>query len=252
MLSYRNSTADVKASGTDTAVIPIGATEQFGPHLPMHIDSLIVGQCAEAYGKALGAYVLPILPFNTSEEHASLKGTVTISPAVIMSLLEEVVVNLNRQGFRKFVICNGHGGAYWEPAFVKQMNYKYPDMLVAALHYRDREAQAAGKKAAGLEELKEMHGGLLSVCTAMWLCPELMTLESMGSDVPDEHLKFIDAVPWEKLTENGSGNWGKFTAGEYTKEELAEKGEAFWTAFLNKKCDGLKEFIEEAYRRKME
>ncbi|AQQ54689.1 creatininase family protein [Planococcus lenghuensis] len=250
MLSYRNSTTEVADSGTDTVIIPIGATEQFGPYLPMHIDTLIVGQLAEAYGNALGGYVLPALPFNTSEEHASLKGTVTISPGVIMSLLEEIIMNLHRQGFRKFIICSGHGGAYWEPAFVKQMNFKYPELLMMAPPYRDEEAQAVAKEAAGLEELKEMHGGLLSVCTAMWLCPELVTLESMGSDVPAEHLKFIDHVPWEKLT-GGSGNWGKFTAGEYSKEELAEKGEKFWTAYTAWKCDGLKEYVEEAYARKM-
>lgn len=74
MLSYKNTTTEVAASGIDTVIISVGATEQFGPFLPMHLDTLIAELYAESYGKALNAYVLPTLPFNTSEEHANCKG----------------------------------------------------------------------------------------------------------------------------------------------------------------------------------
>jgi creatinine amidohydrolase len=52
-------------------------------------------------GETLGAYVLPTLLFNTSEEHASFSGTVTLSPATVMLVLEEVVAGLRQQGFTK-------------------------------------------------------------------------------------------------------------------------------------------------------
>ena len=47
MLSYKNSTREVEESGTVTTVLSVGATEQFGPNLPMHLDTLI----AEIYAK---------------------------------------------------------------------------------------------------------------------------------------------------------------------------------------------------------
>lgn len=53
--------------GFDAVVISVGATEQFGPNLPMP------------------------LPFNTSEEHANFKGTVTVSPIILTNMLEEVI-----------------------------------------------------------------------------------------------------------------------------------------------------------------
>ncbi len=69
--SYKNSTKKLSDAGIDTAIIPVGATEQCGPHLPLHLDTLVADYYARAYGEILHAYVLPTLPFNTSEEHAS-------------------------------------------------------------------------------------------------------------------------------------------------------------------------------------
>ncbi|MCP3776440.1 creatininase family protein [Paenibacillus sp. MZ04-78.2] len=104
MLSFKNTTMEVSMSGIDTAVLSVGATEQFGPYLPMHLDTLIAELYADAYGRELNAYVLPTIPFNTSEEHANFKGTVTVSPNILTALLEEIICNLIRQGFRKFLV----------------------------------------------------------------------------------------------------------------------------------------------------
>lgn len=247
MLSYKNSTREIEESGTETAVLSVGATEQFGPNLPMHLDTLIAEIYAKSFGEALNAYVLPTIPFNTSEEHANCKGTITVSPNVLTAMLEEIIVNLNRQGFKKFVLCNGHGGAYWESAFVKQINFKYPELILITT-YRHLAWEEAIKE-SGLEGLNEMHAGLLSVCTAMWLCPELVKLESMGSDVPPENRKFADYIFWDKLTKDGC--WGKFEDSIYTPNQLAEMGETFWTSFTSKRSENLKLILEEAYLKKM-
>ncbi|WP_257967998.1 creatininase family protein [Peribacillus deserti] len=187
MLSFRDSTKTIRESGTDTVLISVGATEQFGPCLPMHLDTLIAEKYAEAFGNALGAYVLPTIPFNTSEEHASFKGTVTISPNILTAMLEEIIVNLKRQGFKKFVLCNGHGGAYWESSFVKHINFKYQDLILITTHRHLAWEEAL--READIVGLKEKHGGFLSVCTALWLCPDLVKIENMGSEEPVEHNK---------------------------------------------------------------
>ena len=246
MLNYKNSTKEILDSGTDIAILSVGATEQFGPYLPMHLDTLIAQMYAESFGEALNGYVLPTIPFNTSEEHANCRGTITVSPNILTAMLEEIIVNLKRQGFTKFVLCNGHGGAYWEASFVKQINYKYPDLILITT-FRHLAWEEALKE-AGLEGLNEVHAGLLSVCTGMWLCPELVKLESMGSDVPAENRKFADYIFWDKLTKDGC--WGKFEKNDYTPEQLAKMGEIFWTAFISKRGENLKVILEDAYRKK--
>jgi ABC-type enterochelin transport system ATPase subunit len=82
----------------------------------------------------LGAYVLPTLPFNTSEEHASFKGTVSLRPSTLMLVLEEVVGELRIQGFRKQVLTVGHSGALWVGAFVKHVNRRFGDVVVVDAH----------------------------------------------------------------------------------------------------------------------
>jgi creatinine amidohydrolase len=94
-----------------------------------------------------------------------------------------------------------------------------------------------------------MHGGLLSVCTAMWLCPENVNKGSMGSDIPQENYLYVDYIGWDKLTEDGC--WGKFEEGSYTEEQLRDKGKMFWETFIEKRTEGLKQILDEAYRRKM-
>lgn len=247
MLNYTNTTKELFESGIDTAIISIGATEQFGPYLPMHLDNLIAERYAEVYGRALDAYVLPTLPFNTSEEHANYKGTVTISPNLITTMIEEIMTGLMRQGFKKFVICSGHGGSYWEGAFIKHINYKYPEIIVIHPHHH-HDAWSVAIQAAEFEGLDEMHGGLLSVCTAMWLCPDKVKLESMGSNIPSENKQYADFMGWDKLTSDGC--WGNFDPELYTPEELALKGKIFWSTFMERKAEGLKELLEDAYNRK--
>ncbi|KYP79806.1 creatininase family protein [Ferroacidibacillus organovorans] len=247
MLNHTNTTTEIMASRVDTVVIPLGATEQFGPTLPMHVDTLIAELYGNEYGKALNAYVLPVLPFNTSEEHAAFKGTVTVSPSVISAFVEDMIMNLRRQGFKKFVITSGHGGSYWLASFIKHTNFKYKDIVVVHPHHQ-RGAFEEALEIAGLTGRNEIHGGLIGLCTVMFLCPEYVKPQSAGSPVPVENNKFADIVGWEKLTRDG--NWGEFVAGSYTPEQLTEMGRTLWTTFIQKNCDGLKAFVEEANRRK--
>ncbi|MBA2943744.1 creatininase family protein [Paenibacillus sp. CGMCC 1.16610] len=248
MLNFKNTTLEISNSGIDTAVLSVGATEQFGPYLPMHLDTLIAELYATAYGNELNAYVLPTIPFNTSEEHANFKGTVTVSPNILTAMLEDIVCNLIRQGFRKFLVCTGHGGSYWEGAFVKHINYKYPEIIVISANHNSHLAWNEAVEAAGLKGLNEMHGGLLSVCTAMWLCPELVKSHSMGSEIPSENRLYADYLGWDKLTKDGC--WGKYDVGIYSQEELADKGKIFWITFIQKRTEGLKRILEEGFRRK--
>ena len=248
MLDYTSTTTELSLSGIDTSVIPIGATEQFGPYLPLHLDTLIAELYANEYGKALNAYVLPVLPFNTSEEHAAFKGTVSVSPKVICDFVEDIIVNLRRQGFCKFLIASGHGGSYWIAPFIKHINYKYQDIVVVHPQHQSNAWEEA-VKAAGLEGRNEIHGGLIRGCTAVFLCPQhVKGLTSAGSVIPKQYNKLADYMGLDKLTEDG--NWGHFVPGKYSPDELAEKGRKLWMTLINKSCDGLKEHVEEAYRMK--
>src|SRR5919202_2261625 len=130
VFSVYNSTKELSEAGIDTAIVSVGATEQCGPHLPLHVDTLVAEYYARAWGEVLNAYVLPTMPFNTSEEHASFRGTVSLRPKTLMQVLEEVVAGLRGQGFRKQVLTAGHGGSLWLGAFLKYVNRLFGDIVV--------------------------------------------------------------------------------------------------------------------------
>jgi creatinine amidohydrolase len=93
-------------------IIPTGATEQHGPHLPTGTDSLIGQGIVDALDKAFGGKLLvtPMLSVTCSEHHMSFGGTLTISHESFKTSVLETIGSLYTLGFRRFVIHNSHGG----------------------------------------------------------------------------------------------------------------------------------------------
>jgi creatinine amidohydrolase len=94
------------------AVLPVGAVEQHGPHLPVTTDTDIVTAIAAAAEQRLpGRVVLcPTLPYGSSHHHRAFAGTLSVGPELFTRLLVDLVLSLEHSGFRRIVVLNGHGG----------------------------------------------------------------------------------------------------------------------------------------------
>ena len=95
-------------------IIPLGATEQHGPHLPVQVDwrlayevSLRAAALMRGRQRAL---VTPAIPFGMSEHHMSLGGTLTLNFATMAAVVGCVVRSAARHGFERIFVLNGHGG----------------------------------------------------------------------------------------------------------------------------------------------
>lgn len=95
-------------------VLPLGAHEQHGPHLPFETDTLIVQGIVErlmkALPQALPVTFLPAEPVGYSVEHVDVAGTKTLSWQDAIDRWLKIAADLNRLGIRKFVMLNAHGG----------------------------------------------------------------------------------------------------------------------------------------------
>ncbi len=91
-------------------VLPVGSTEQHGPHLPLSTDTDVACALANAVAEArTDVVVAPALPYGASGEHAGFAGTLSIGHAA----LEHVVIELVRSAtatFRRVLLLSGHGG----------------------------------------------------------------------------------------------------------------------------------------------
>ncbi|AZN38241.1 creatininase family protein [Paenibacillus albus] len=95
-------------------VLPIGAVEQHGPHLPTYTDTLInesfLTYGFEALPDEAPVWLLPPLPYGKSTEHLGHPGTISLSAATLMAVLMDIAKSLQLSGFRKLVFYNTHGG----------------------------------------------------------------------------------------------------------------------------------------------
>ncbi|MEM1275489.1 MAG: creatininase family protein [Pseudomonadota bacterium] len=94
------------------ALLPVGAIEQHGPHLPLSTDAVIAEEIARQGAEASSADVL-VLPTQTigkSTEHLAYPGTLTLETKTLLDLWTEIGVSVARAGVRKIVFLNAHGG----------------------------------------------------------------------------------------------------------------------------------------------
>ena len=246
MFSADNSTRELYDAGGDTAVVSVGATEQCGPNLPLGLDTLVAAYFARAWGETLGAYVLPTLPFNTSEEHASFRGTVTLSPATVILVLEEVVAGLREQGFTKQVLTVGHGGSLWRGAFLKHVNRRFGDAVVVDAHNGAGPIWEEALREAGLPGRGDVHGGAVSRALAAYLKPGSVKDGAYGAEVPEHLGDYADYVGWEKITPDGS--WGRYDPAEDAGTATAEAGRKLLERFVAEQGVRLREHLKEACR----
>ncbi len=247
MPSFRNSTKQLADAGVDTAIISVGSTEQCGPCLPLHIDTLVAEYFARAFGERLNAYVLPTLPFNTAEEHASFTGTVTLRPSTVMLVLEEIVAGLRAQGFRKQVLTCGHGGSYWLTAFIKHINRQFPDTVIANAHQGGARVWEEARRQAGLGGRGEVHGGAESRALALYLAPDCVLPGTFGSAIPEDEQAYMDYMTWEKITPDGS--WGAYAESD-AEVATAEAGRTLLEYFVTHQGTWLAEHLAGACERK--
>ena len=99
---------------TAVAVLPLGATEQHGPHLPLCVDSMladgIVAAALPMLGAELPVLFLPTQQIGLSPEHARFPGTLTLSAGTLIRMWKEIGACVARAGVRKLVLFNAHGG----------------------------------------------------------------------------------------------------------------------------------------------
>ena len=247
MFSFCNTTKQLADARVDTAVVSVGSTEQCGPCLPLHIDTLVAAYFARAFGEWLNAYVLPTLPFNTAEEHAAFPGTVTLRPSTVMLVLEEVVAGLRAQGFRKQALTCGHGGSYWLPAFIKHVNRQFPDIVVVNAHHGGARVWEEARQHAGLAGRGEVHGGAESRALALYLAPDCVLPGAFGQAIPAAEQAYMDYVTWEKIAPDGS--WGAYAESDATVATAAA-GRALLEYFVTRQGEWLKEHLPRACERK--
>jgi creatinine amidohydrolase len=99
------------AGGRRTAIVPLGSIEQHGPHLPLATDRWIADALAGALAERVtDALALPAVPFGCADEHLDFAGTLSLAPATLEQLLDDLLASLRHHGFERAFVFTAHGG----------------------------------------------------------------------------------------------------------------------------------------------
>ncbi len=112
----------VRGQRWEVAVLPFGATEPHNLHMPYGTDNFQVEEigsraCERAWKAGAKVVLLPAVPFGVNTNHLKVPGALacSVTPTTLLHLLADLVDSMERQGVRKLVLLNGHGGNELKP-----------------------------------------------------------------------------------------------------------------------------------------
>lgn len=122
---------------SEVALLPIGATEQHGPHLPIGTDTIIATELCNAVSAQTGAPVLPSVTVGCSYGHGTaLPGTLSLAPGHLASLVTDVVSWLAGSGVRRVLTVNGHFGNQASLAVAgDHLRHERPDLRFGVVNW---------------------------------------------------------------------------------------------------------------------
>jgi creatinine amidohydrolase len=198
---------EVAETNASLALLPVGSTEQHGPHAPLGTDTLhaesVAEHAAEQYEDrhAEPCVVAPTLSVGVSAEHRAFPGTLWLSPDTFRSAVRDTVASLAHHGMDRVVVVNGHGGN--------------TDALreVTATISREDAAYAVPFtwfEAVGEHSKRMGHGGELETALLRHTYPDLVREDRI-----------------EEARERAADRWGEWVSGvnlAHDSVEFAENG----------------------------
>jgi creatinine amidohydrolase len=188
------------------AVLPVGATEQHGPHLPMSTDTATIDGMVRAtlphLPDDLPVLFLPTVAYGKSNEHSRYPGTLTVSATTLISLWKDIGACVAKAGVRKLVLYNSHGGQMAVMDIVARDLRESHDMMVVAANWYTLGLPEGLFTAH--EGKHGVHAGDLESSVMLHLTPDHVRPErfrnfrSMTEDLAKEN-KFLSITPSGKL-----------------------------------------------------
>ena len=165
---------------TTVAVLPLGATEQHGPHLPLSVDTrLVEGIVAAALPllpAALPVLFLPVQPVGLSPEHTGFAGTLSLSAETLMRLWKDIGAGVARAGVKKLVLFNAHGGHVGAMDVVARELRMAHGLIVFSVSWFSLPLGEAGAQFGADEHRFGVHAGDIETSMMLALAPSLVRL----------------------------------------------------------------------------
>ena len=210
-----------------TVIIPVGATEQHGPHAPLGTDVFIPREIARRVAEELGtAVVAPAVPYTLSYPHRGFVGEFSLRIETFMAVIRDLAISFGKAGFKRVMFLNGHYDNTYALAYAcAQAADELPEGARAfPFNHWD------GLKPEEMEQFG-MHAGLGETSMVLAINPDYVDVDKLNVEHPGFpetktkspalHTAFFFCNPGSVYRMTKSGTWGDATG------STAEKGEEF-------------------------
>ncbi|MFC1591194.1 creatininase family protein [Thermodesulfobacteriota bacterium] len=246
--------AAARLKEVDVAMLPVGAIEQHGPHLPLDTDSFDANYLAMNVAAGCSdpkPIVLPLIPYGVSYHHDDFRGTMSIKNETLARLVYEIGMSAAQSGIKKFLIINGHGGN--APALqlaAQRINQEaYIFTCVDTGETSDHDMLKL------CETPNDVHAGEIETSTSLAVRPELVQLKKARKFVPRFSSRYLDfssrrSVTWYARTAKISP---RGVLGDPTRA-TAEKGNKMWAVMIKNLIELVEDIknltLDEIYERR--
>ncbi len=230
-----------RLKSVDIALLPCGAIEQHGPHLPVDVDYFDARHLAMKIAERCSdpkPFVLPAIPYGVSYHHEGFKGTLSVTNDGLSRFVYDIGMSLAHNGIKKLIIINGHGDNAPTLAYAAQMINRDAHIFVCVDTGETSDIDIYGM----VNTHNDIHAGEIETSTTLAVRPELVNMSKAINETVNFNNKYLDyssdrGVNWyvrtHKISESGIiGNPLLATR---------EKGEKIWELMI----DHLTRFVEE-------
>ncbi|MBB3129061.1 creatinine amidohydrolase [Paenibacillus rhizosphaerae] len=202
-----------------TAILPVGAVEAHGPHLPLGTDNLLAERLADKLAARTCGFVLPTLPYGQVWSLRHFPGSISVSNEALIRILADIGESLYNQGFRILAMVNGHlGNAVALKEAARVLYERVPDLKVFYFFYPGTKEVTAEVRETPAVHGTYMHADEIETSYMLYLAEEYVDMDRAIDGKP--HIP-VDAdctpTPWEEMT--SSAVLGDATLASRTKGE---------------------------------
>jgi creatinine amidohydrolase len=187
----------------DTALLPVGATEQHGPHMGCGMDAEIAFQLCRATSAETGAIMLPTLPYGCSLGHSRhWPGTLALQPKTLIDVVKQIGDWVYHSGFRRLIIVNTHVTNYAPlRCALEMLRAEHDDLMVALINSAEISERVRNEH---FHDAEDWHANDAETSLMLSLKSDMVRMDRISeSDDPDRTGDCVFAHPVNRTSRNG-------------------------------------------------
>ncbi len=200
-----------------TVIVPVGSTEQHGPHGPLGTDAFVPTEVARRIAGEVGAAVGPTVPYGLSYPHRGFTGVVYLRMSTFAALIEDLCANYARMGFRRIVFLNGHYDNTYAIAYACAAAGETLPTGTRAFPVNYWDGMTADEASEFFGPTTGLHANQGEVSAVLAINPDWVDMDHANAEMPPfpevsnsaaVHTAFFFSSPGSVYRATHSGTWG--------------------------------------------